>query len=68
MLMRSARPRLRGVLTYLRPPRVGLAVPRVAHVAEEPVVARHPAVPTPEMGEYRLHVLEYNVYHPLHLN
>jgi hypothetical protein len=33
--MRGARPHLRGVLTYLRPPRVGLAVPRVAHVAEE---------------------------------
>jgi len=34
------------------PPRVSLTVPRVAHMAEEPVVARRPAVPTPkESGE-----------------
>ena len=36
--------------------------PRVAHVAEEPVVARRPAVPTPVMGKYSLHVP-----HPLRL-
>ena len=39
-----------------------LTVPRVAHMAEEPVVARRHAVSTPVMGEYCLHV-----YHPLHL-
>ncbi len=58
--MCGARPRLRGVLKSLPPPRVGLAVPRVAHMGEEPVLARRPAVLTPVMGEYRLHV-----YYPL---
>ena len=42
LLMCGARPRLRGVLKALPPPRVRLAVPRVAHMAEEPVVARRP--------------------------
>ena len=45
LLVRGARPRLRGVLESLSPPRVVLAVPRVAHVAGEPVVSRRPAVP-----------------------
>jgi hypothetical protein len=52
LLVCGARPRLRKVLKSLPPPRVSLTVPRVAHMAEEPVVASRPAVPTPkESGE-----------------
>ena len=59
LLVRGARPRLRGVLKSLPPPRVGLAVPRVAHMVEEPVLARRPAVPPSIIGVVAVEVGTY---------